>query len=356
MAMMHVKEEDPLYADLKQIHLVAGTAANITRQLLLFSRKQPVELISLNINRTIKTMLEMFKAFMGENVSISTEQEANLSTVEADKGNMEQVIMNLVVNAREAMPNGGKITIKTENVALSGEDCKGIPEARPGKFVCLSVIDTGVGMEKAVIPNIFEAFFTTKGDGKGTGLGLSVVYGIIKRHNGWISLCSEPGQGSIFKVYLPASSAKPETETKEAIPLGELQGSGEGILLVEDREEARKLVTRGLRKNGYVVFEAASAEEAEDVFEREKGNLDVLFTDVILPDKSGLQLADQLLSHKPDFRVLLSSGFIGDKDEWSFIRQRGLRFLQKPYTLVELLRAISEVTASSKIKVSSEIP
>ena len=347
LAMMELNETEPLYRDLKEIHLAAVRAASLTRQLLLFSRKQPMELTPLIINRTIDELLKMLNRLIGEDIAINTVLEPDLWTVRADAGNIEQVIMNLAVNARDAMPKGGRLTIKTENVTLDEEVCKVIPEARPGKFVCLSVEDTGVGMDKDIIQHIFEPFFSTKEVGRGTGLGLSVVYGSVKQHEGWINIYSEPGRGSTFKVYLPAFSVRLEEETEEMISLQEFQGSGERILLVEDEEGVRKLANKALSKNGYVVFEAANAKEAMDIFEREEGKFHLVFSDVVLPDKTGLQLVHQLLSRKPELQILLSSGYTDDKSQWSAITKRGFRFLQKPYPLPDLLRAIKEAIKPS---------
>lgn len=343
LAMMKVDEANPLYGDLKQIRLAAAYAADLTRQLLLFGRKQPMEFSSLDINRTIDNLLKMLNRLIGEDIAIKVDLEPNLWVVMADEGNIEQVIMNLAVNARDAMPEGGKLTIKTENVTIGEEDCKVIPEAREGKFVCLSVADTGVGMNKEIIGYIFEPFFTTKEAGKGTGLGLSVVYGIVKQHGGWITVFSEPGLGSTFNVYLPAFSVKKEDETKETISLHKLGGSGERILLVEDEERVREFLTEVLSENGYVVFEAATAQEALDIFEKEKRNFHLVFSDVVLPDKTGLQLVDKLFSLKPELKVLLGSGYTDSKSQWDLIYERGLRFIQKPYALFDLLRAIREV-------------
>ncbi len=344
MLMMKVDETDPLHGYLKEIYLTCTSVADLISKLLLFSRKQPMKLTSLNINRAVDDLLKMLNRLIGENIAVSTDLEPDLWMVRADEGNIEHVIMNLVVNARDAMSmtNGGNLTIKTENVTLDEDLCKVIPEARPGKFVSLSVADTGVGMDKKTIQRIFEPFFSTKDAGAGTGLGLSVVYGIVKEHGGWINVYSEPGQGSTLKFYLPAFSVKQKDETEEKILLQELQGSGERILLVEDEEKVRDVITMMLRENGYIVFGAASAGEALDIFEREKGKFHMVFIDVVLPDKSGLQLVDQLLSRKPELPVLLSSGYVDSKSHGSVIRKRGFRFLQKPYALTELLRAIRE--------------
>ena len=344
LAMMKLDETDPLYRDLKQIDLSAGRAASLTRQLLLFSRRQQMEFTPINLNTMVENLLKMLHRLIGEDISIKTELDPELWTVQADAGTIEQVIMNLTVNARDAMPEGGEITVKTENVHVDKKYCKTYTYARPGKFVCLMIEDTGVGMDKETIQHIFDPFFSTKGPGKGTGLGLSVVYGIVKQHEGWINVYSdsEPGQGSTLKVYLPAVSLKPEEETKKKISLEGLKGSGERILLVEDEEGVRELATIVLGENGYVVYDAANAEEALDIFDKEAGNFDLIFSDVVLPDKGGLQLVDQLLSQKPDLRVLMSSGYTDQKSQWPIIRERGFRFLQKPYALTDLLQAIRE--------------
>ena len=249
---------------------------------------------------------------------------------------------------QNAMPEGGKIIIKTENVQVDKKYCKAYTYARPGKFVCLMIENTGVGMDKETIQRIFEPFFSTKGPGKATGLGMSVVYGIVKQHEGWIIVYSEPGQGSTLKVCLPAVSIKPEEETKKKISLEGLQGSGERILLVEDEEGAREFATRALGDNGYVIYDAANAEEALDIFERENGDFHLIFSDVVLPGKTGLELVDQLLSHKPKLRVLMSSGYTDQKSQWPVIQERGFRFLQKTYALTDLLRAIREAIEQDK--------
>jgi len=256
--------------------------------------------------------------------------------------------MNLTVNARDAMPEGGTLTITTENVNVDADYCKTYTYARPGRFVCLTVEDTGVGMDKETIQRIFDPFFSTKGAGKGTGLGLSVVYGIVKQHEGWVNVYSEVGQGSTLKIYLPASSLKAEEETKETVLLKELKGSGERILLVEDEEGVREFATSALGENGYIIYETANAEEALDIFEKEGGNFDLIFSDVVLPGKTGLELVDQLLSHKPELRILLSSSYTDHKSQWPVIRERGFIFLQKPYALADLLRAIREAIGQDK--------
>jgi two-component system cell cycle sensor histidine kinase/response regulator CckA len=342
LALAKISKTDSLYDDLTQIQLAAMRAANLTHQLLLFSRKQPIEFAPLNINRTVDDLLRMLNCLIGEDVVISANLNPNLWPVRANIGNIEQVIMNLAVNAKDAMPEGGRLTLKTENLTLDEDHCKAIPEARPGKFVCLSVTDTGIGIDPEILQHIFEPFFTTKKAGKGTGLGLSVVYGIVQKHEGWISVCAEPEQGSTFKVYLPALPVKPRDKSKKATSPHECPGSGERILMVEDEDSIRTVFARALRENGYVVFEAASAEEALDILEREKAEFHLIFSDTILHNETGMQLVDLLLSREPDLPILLSSGYTDHRSQRSFVHERKLPFIQKPYDVAGLLRAIGE--------------
>jgi PAS domain S-box-containing protein len=346
LAMTTLDEADPVYQNLKQVHHAAIRAADLTRQLLLFSRKQPMELVPLNINRTIDNLLKMLKRLIGEDIAIHTDLETGIWTIRADGGKIEQVLMNLAVNARDAMPDGGKITFKTENVWIGSDYCSDYPFARPGKFVCLTVQDTGIGMDEEMCKHIFEPFFTTKEATGGTGLGLAVVYGIIKQHEGWINVYSSPGQGSTFKIYIPAIASKAEEKKELKESLDEFRGSGERILLVEDEEIIRKLTRMVLVDKGYEVFVAGSANEAISVFERENGEFHLVFCDVVLPDRSGLRLVDELLGRRPSLKVLLSSGYTNHKSQWPIIREKKFSYLQKPYALTELLRAVREAIDS----------
>ncbi len=344
LLLEHLGKDNSLYKEINRIKNAGERASSLTRQLLTFSRRQPLQPQVLDLSITVASMEELLRPLISEDINLVTILEPELGRVKADLSQIEQVIMNLAVNACDAMPQGGRLTIKTENVTLNQACCQLIPRARPGKFVCLSVEDTGVGMDEATLQHIFEPFFTTKEVGQGTGLGLSVVYGIVEQHEGWINVYSEPGQGSTFKVYLPVFSSETEKyeTTEETVSLQGLQGCGERILVVEDEPGVRELARRVLDQNGYVVFEAASATEALAIFEREGGNFHLVFSDVVLPDKTGLQLVDQLLARKPEQRVLLASGYTERKAQLSVIRERGLRFLPKPYTPDDLLQAVEE--------------
>ncbi len=343
LVMMKVDDTEVPYRYLTQVRSASARAADLTRQLLLFSRKQPMEFVHLDINSIIVDLLRLLDRLIGEDITIDTELAEDVWMVWADKGSIEQVLMNLAGNARDAMPEGGTLTIRTENVLLEEETVKGILDARPGRFVRLSVEDTGTGMDEETMQHIFEPFFTTKEAGRGTGLGLSVVYGIVRQHGGWINVASETGRGAVFSIYLPASPVKPEEEDTRAVSLKLLRGSGERILLVEDEEGVRGFASEVLRGHGYSVAEAASVKDALDVFEREGGDFHMVVSDVVLPDRSGLHLVDRLLSRKPGLRVLLSSGYTDQKLQWPLIQARNYRFLQKPYTVADLLQAVREV-------------
>ena len=342
IALMTVKEDNPLYSNLTEIRKAAVRAANLTRQLLLFSRRQPMERTPLDLNGVIHDLGKMLNRLIGEDISLNTDLSPELWTVKGDAGSMEQLIMNLVVNARDAMPDGGNIWIRTENVFVDEDYCNTHKYACPGRFIRLSVQDTGVGMDKVIIDRIFEPFFTTKGSGRGTGMGLSVVYGIVKQHEGWIDVESSPGKGAIFRIYLPAVSMKPKDEQEMPVSLEELRGRGERILLVEDDESVRELSEEMLSENGYRVYAAANAREALDIFEKEGGNFDLVFCDVILPDDRGPRLANQLLKIRPGITILFASGYNDEKSDLRIIRDGGHLLLQKPYSLADLLKGVRE--------------
>lgn len=352
MAMLEVGRTDPLYKDLKEILLSVGRAADLISKLLLFGRKQAVALAPVKINGTVKGVLDLLERLIGEDITITTALEGELWTANADEGSIEQVIMNLALNARDAMRGGGKLTIKTENATIDEEASRVIPESRPGNFMLLSVEDTGTGIDKETLRHLFEPFYTTKGVGMGFGLGLSMVYGIVKQHGGWINVYSEPGEGSTFKVYLPTTAVKPEEVREEAAPLKEFGGRGERILLVEDDEGVRKFSARALSENEYTVFEAGNAEEALGLFDKENGGFDLVLTDAVLPDMHGLQLIDRLISIKPSLHVLITSGYARDRLQWDAIREKGFRFLQKPYSLTDLLQAVKDAVGPGMERVA----
>jgi PAS domain S-box-containing protein len=345
MIMLNTHPDDPSYKDLEEICAATGRAADLTRQLLLFSRKHFMELKPLNLNKTVKSLLKMLQRLIGEDVEIETNFSTDLWTVKGDRSSLEQVIMNIVVNARDAMPGGGTLTIKTENISMSKVPLEHHSGDIPGQYVRLSISDTGTGMDRDTQEHCFEPFFSTKEFGKGTGLGLSVVYGIVKQHDGWINVYSEPDRGTIFKIYLPTAESLPKGECTEQVPLEQYQGKGERLLVVEDDQNVREFTMRALSNSGYEVFGVSSANETIELFEREKGRFDIIFSDVVLPDKTGIELVEELLTRNPGMKVLFSSGYSDHKSQWPKIQEKGYHFLEKPYALADLLRMVHELSA-----------
>jgi PAS domain S-box-containing protein len=347
LAMEKIDESNPMYRDLKQVSIAASKAAGVTRQLLLFGRKQHMEPVPMDPNAAISRLLKMLDRIIGEDIVIETDLGKDIWYILGDEGNVEQVLMDLTVNARDAMPGGGKLFIKTENVTIDDEYCRTSKKARPGRFVCLSISDTGTGMDELTQDHIFEPFFTTKEAGKGTGLGLSVVFGIVQQHKGWINIYSEPGHGTTFKVYFPSTTATPGQPTKEEAPLTSLQGKGERIMVVEDHAEVRAIAVEMLATNGYSAFPVSSAKEAIELFEKENGKFDLVFSDVILTDMAGTLLVKELLK-RWKFGVVITSGYTDEKAHWDFIKGNNYRFLHKPYTMQRLLQAVKDVLAEKK--------
>ncbi|MFH1501915.1 MAG: PAS domain-containing protein [Candidatus Eisenbacteria bacterium] len=328
-------------ADVEQIKKAADQAAGLTRQLLAFSRRQPLQRRIIDLNKVVSEMDGMLRRLIGEDIELVSDLHDEIR-LKADPGQIEQVVINLVVNARDAMPEGGRLSVKTKAVVLDERACSSITGARPGWFACVSIEDTGSGIPKEIADQIFEPFFSTKGPGKGTGLGLAVVYGIVKQHEGWINVYSEPRHGTVFKIYIPAADGEAEGSEDESRSTRSLKGAGQRILLVEDERTVREFASRALAQSGYTVLAAADAEEALRIFRKEGGDFALVFSDVVLPDKSGIRLIGELAQEKPDVRVMLSSGYTDQKSQWPVIEEKGYRFLQKPYSLTELLNAVRE--------------
>lgn len=340
MVILKNEISDHVYHDLKEIQVAVDRAANLTRQLLMFSRKQPMAFIPLNFNKVIEDLFKMLHRLIGEDIGINTHFDSRLRMVKADKGTIEQVLLNLTVNARDAMPDGGTFTIITENVSFDEKKCKGIPGSSPGEFVRISLEDTGVGMSAETIKRIFEPFYTTKGVGKGTGLGLSVVYGIVQQHNGWINVHSVVGEGTRFEIYLPAMNVLTVEEEEEVEnPYDAYRGRGERILVIEDEDRVREFVERALTRYGYKIMTCATVADAERIIESEE-NFDLIFSDVVLPDGTGPELIKKLLIQHGLLRVVLTSGYTDHKSQWPMIHEMGIPFLHKPYVLIDLLKMI----------------
>ncbi len=334
----------PLQTDAREIERAAYRAARLTRQLLAFSRRQVLQPKVVDLNAIVESMDRMLRRLIGEHIALCSRPAAGLGSVKADVSQIEQVILNLVVNARDAMPDGGKLLIETANVTLNESYAATHPEVVPGDYVMLAVTDTGCGLSDEARRHIFEPFFTTKAQGKGTGLGLATCYGILKQSGGHINVYSELGHGTTFKVYLPCVNAAPDQrllppEQTAAVPRG-----SEVLLLVEDEPAVRELATLALTDLGYTVLTATNGIEAlELVRRRDSGRLDLLVTDVVMPQMGGRELADRLRALRPDTKVLFTSGYTEDAIVNRGVLQPGLAFLQKPYTPGTLARKIRQV-------------
>jgi two-component system, cell cycle sensor histidine kinase and response regulator CckA len=350
MVLQEVNEDNPIQEMLSEVLAAGGRAAALTQQLLTFSRKQLIQPVVLNLNDIVSDIERMLRRLIGEDLRLVTKPARDLGKVKADGGQLQQVIMNLAINARDAMPNGGSLLLETANVTFDEEYVSLHPEVQTGEYVMLAVTDTGTGMTPEVKARLFEPFFTTKPKGTGTGLGLATVYGIVKQSGGWIWVYSEPGNGTTFKVYLP--------RTDEAIPqprpsLKTDTRGKETILVVEDQPEVRTIAIAALQRFGYTVLSAVNGEEALSIASGFLGRIDLLLTDVVMPGMNGRELTSRLRVERPDIRVLLMSGYTETAmaDLTDFNAEVG--YVQKPFTpetLAEKVReALGPRTASTKI-------
>ena len=342
MLLSDLRAGDPMRADLEEIQRAGQRAAELTRQLLAFSRKQILTPRVLDLNTVLAGMERMLGRLLGEDIELRIVLGAGLHRTRVDPGQMEQVLLNLAVNARDAMPQGGLLTIETGNVDLDESYVSEHPEATTGPHACLSVSDNGTGMDRAVQARIFEPFFTTKPKGVGSGLGLSTVYGIVKQSAGNIWVYSEPEKGTTFKVYLPRAD-EPESEAvPPSEPVTRLVGT-ETVLLVEDEDLVRTLVRGILRRSGYHVIEASNGGEALLLCEQHGARIHLLLTDVVMPRMSGRQLAERLVQIRPEMKVLFMSGYTENAIVHHGVLDAGVQFLQKPITPDALLRKVREV-------------
>ncbi|MEW6756057.1 MAG: ATP-binding protein, partial [Candidatus Latescibacterota bacterium] len=339
MLVRDLDPQDRHYQRVQEIRRSGERAAGVVRQLLAFSRRQVLEPKVIDLNAVVREMDRMLRRIIGEDIALQTVTAGDLGRTLADPGQVEQVLMNLVVNVRDAMPGGGRLTLETANAELDAAYAATHPEVYPGPYVMLAVTDTGVGMDAATRERIFEPFFTTKEEGKGTGLGLSVVYGIVRQSGGHIYVYSEPGEGTTFKVYLPRVEG-------EAVPPGERPAEGddlrgtETVLVAEDDAGVRFLVEQVLRECGYTVLAAASGPEALARSEGQVGPVHLLLTDIVMPGMRGPDLAARLRQRHPGLRVLYMSGYAERAVDASVLAQEGCALISKPFTPSALARRV----------------
>lgn len=326
----------------QRIDEAAERAAGLTSQLLAFSRRQVLQPKIFDLNKLTTSLDQMLRRLIGEHIEMNTVVGVESSPVQADTGQIEQVIMNLVINARDAMPKGGKLTLETANLELDEAYAAKHEGVIPGPWVMLAISDTGVGMDAETQTRIYDPFFTTKGLGKGTGLGLSTVYGIVKQSGGHIWVQSEPGRGSTFKVYLPRVGEAIEAAKKEDRPAANLRGH-ETVLVVEDEPQLRDLVELMLSSRGYSILTVDNPLQADAFSQRYPGPIHLLLTDVVLPGISGRDVARQVTAHRPDMKVLFTSGYTPDAIVHHGVLEAGLNFIQKPFTLETLSNKVRAV-------------
>jgi PAS domain S-box-containing protein len=335
---------DPLRGYAEEILKAADRAAALTNQLLAFSRRQIMQPRVINVNAVLIQTQKMLQRLIGEDIELVLDLGVNVGNIKADPGHVEQAIVNLAVNARDAMPMGGHLRIETSNVALDEHYAKTHMGVKPGEFTMIAVSDDGHGMDAETRRHIFEPFFTTKEKGKGTGLGLATVYGIVKQTGGDIWVYSEPGQGTTFKLYFPRV-LEPLSESSGADPSATRRSGGETVLVVEDEQAVRDLTVRILQQLGYTILTASSGAQALEISAAHEGHIDLLLTDVVMPNMSGRQLADQILESRPDTRILFLSGYTENTVVHHGVLDAGVDFLPKPFSRENLSRKLREVLA-----------
>ncbi|MBL9139478.1 MAG: MASE1 domain-containing protein [Verrucomicrobiales bacterium] len=336
----HTRLDDHSYEIIRELEAEARRAASLTRQLLLFGRRSIMEIRVLDLNEVVDNLLRMLRRLLGEHIRVEWSAGAGLPTIAADAGMVEQVVVNLAVNARDAMPEGGRLTIATEVVTVGEAECLANPRRRPGRFVCLSVRDTGTGIDDATMAHIFEPFFTTKAVGHGTGLGLATVYGIVSQHQGWVEVESAINHGTYFRIYFPASTL-PLQEPEAPVGLESVRGGNETILFVEDEGSVRRAGVQYLRLLGYRVFDAVDGISALEMWGKHSEHMDLLITDVVMPKGlGGLSLAKQLKADKPGILVIVTSGYSAELDQRTATEGSGVVYLAKPYEAETLGRLV----------------
>jgi PAS domain S-box-containing protein len=342
LLLQKIGKESPMHAEVEEIKRAGERAASLTQQLLAFSRRQVIEPKVVNLDSLVAEMHKMLTRLIGEDIALQASTGKSLGSVKIDPGQFQQILMNVVVNARDAMPDGGKIVIETANVDLDEGYCAVHPYVTPGRFVMLSVSDTGKGMSEEVKAHIFEPFFTTKERGSGTGLGLATTYGAVKQAGGSIEVYSEVGIGTTFKIYLPRIEEEAVKPVKDDRPSG-IQGGPETVLVVEDEDTLRTLCERILGDLGYRVMPARNGAEAIALAQGYGDRIDLLLTDVVMPGMNGRELATQMVLHHPEMQVLFMSGYTDDAIGKHGVLDEGVSFIGKPYTPLALARKVREI-------------
>ncbi|MCL5883964.1 MAG: ATP-binding protein, partial [Deltaproteobacteria bacterium] len=341
MVKLRIANDPKALSDLDEVFRCAERASVLTRQLLTFARRQVIDPVHLDLNEVMTGLVKLLRKVTREDVEIKTFPAECPVIIRADRGQVEQVLMNLCLNARDAMPEGGQLVIEAGVTLLEEEHLKQYPYMKAGRYAVLSVSDTGIGMDEETRERIFEPFFTTKGPDKGTGLGLAMVYGIVKQHNGFIHLYSEPGKGTTFRVYFPEVDAP--ADAKVIASRGVARGGSETILLAEDDESVRYLMEQTLISYGYRVLIACDGEEAVEIFRREGKEIAMAVLDVVMPKKGGKQAYDEMIKTFPGLKVLFLSGYSANAIHDDFVLHPGIPFLQKPFDLPSLARKVREV-------------
>jgi CheY-like chemotaxis protein len=333
----------------EQIGAAVERAAALTRQLLLFSRKEILQLHDLDLNQSLNSMTKMLQRILGENIQMQFKFAPQPLFIHADAGMMDQVLMNLAINSRDAMPQGGRLVIETSIAEFDEAAARQSPQIRPGSFVCLSVSDTGCGIPAEILPKIFEPFFTTKGVGKGTGLGLATVFGIVQQHQGWIHVYSEAGHGTTFRIYLPWLSGTTDQTIAEKMLVVPMLGGNETILLVEDDAFLRVSVRKALSQLGYRLLEAGNAAEALEAWQLNRAEIHLLLTDLVMPGgMNGRELAERLLKENPQLKVIYASGYSAEVAAKNFPLEEGVNFLAKPFQTFKLAQTVRKNLDANK--------
>jgi signal transduction histidine kinase len=343
LSLMDLEKNDPLRGNLEGVLRASGRASGLIRQLLAFSRRQVMEMKVLDLNTVLEDLDKMLRRIIGEDIELVILPSKDLQRIKADAGQIEQVILNLAVNSRDAMLSGGSLTIETANAELDEEYARRHVAVIPGRYVMLSVSDSGVGMTPEVRDKVFEPFFTTKESGKGTGLGLSTVYGIVKQSGGNIWVYSEPGKGTTFKIYLPRVDEPLGEVVREKAAEGGLPRGSETILIVEDDEDVRELTVRVLKMQGYRVLETSNGSNALHVSEQEAGPIHLMVTDVVMPGMNGPELAKRLNPLRPEMKVIYISGYTDNAIVHHGVLEKGVNYIQKPFTVEGLVRKVRKI-------------